>query len=79
MQQPSTPSPVPLAPVHDAARGPTPRGSALRLLALIETWRAAPDDGQDHDAIVAQLDRARREHPIRFHDLDLSDWSKDDE
>ena len=61
MTQPSKPRGA------EETNGPAPRGSIDRLLALIEKWRAQPLG--DEDEAVAELDRALREDPVRFHDL----------
>ena len=49
-----------------------------KLLALMDKWEKEPGAEGD-DAILAELDRARVEDPIRFHDVDLSAWPDDDE
>jgi hypothetical protein len=48
-----------------------------KLLALLEKWRREPLG--DEDETVAELDRAHVEDPIRFRDLDLSDWEEENE
>lgn len=58
--------------------GGAPPTDAEKLLALIEKWRAEPDDGEDQDAIVAELDQAFVEDPVRFHELDLSEWEEEE-
>lgn len=63
----------------EALAGAAPEGETDidGLLALLEQWQAAPLE--DESGTVAELDRAFREEPIKFHDLDLDGWEEENE